>query len=257
MKKKAAIFTIVKDEYYFLPKWIKYYSQFFDKNDMFILDHETKDGSTTGLGVNVKLISNGLAFDHLWLVEQVQSFQSELLQQYEVVVFTEVDEILYGLNEPLDKLIDGFIKDENKKFLTSIGYEIRQDIGNEKPLLLDDNIMQYRDYWFRYTSYDKTLITKVPLKYGFGFHECNYTKSFDNLYMLHLHRVDLDIMIDRRSKRATQWNLKQDDIQKGFGSYHAEGERDRIIYYMNHYHDGRPIEATIIPKEHKDSIYGL
>ena len=85
------MFTIVKNESYFLPIWIKYYSFFFDKNDIYILDHDSDDNSTTELDVNVVNIHNTLAFDHQWLVDTVQDFQQKLLEKYKCVLFSESD----------------------------------------------------------------------------------------------------------------------------------------------------------------------
>jgi len=257
MKKKSAIFTIVKDEAYYLDKWLNYYSQFFNKEDIYVLDHQTKDSSTDNLDCNVIEIINEVAFDHLWLVDQVQNFQQTLLEQYEVVIFTEVDEILYSLNQSFDSFVEDFRLNNNLSYLSAIGYEIKQDIDHEKPLTQSDNILENRNYWFRYPNYDKTLITKIPLLYQPGFHFCNYDQIFNNLFLLHLHRVDLNLMIERRQKRATTWNLKQDDIARGWGTYHKDGEIEKIKYHFDHYHDSVFISVELIPQEHKNSIYGL
>lgn len=257
MKKKSAIFTIVKDESYYLDKWLKYYSQYFNNEDIYVLDHQTKDGSTDNLNCNVIEIVNELAFDHLWLVQQVENFQKNLLEEYEVVIFTEVDEILYSLNQSFDYFVEEFRNNDDLLFLTSIGYEIKQDVGNEKALDQTDNIMEHRTYWFKYPSYDKTLITKIPLKYEVGFHNCDKPKIFGNLFLLHLHRVDLDLMIERRQKRATTWNLKKDDIKNGWGVYHQQGEIEEIKHHFDHDFRGNIIINELIPEEHKKSIHGL
>jgi len=257
MKKKSAIFTIVKDEEYYLDKWLNYYSQFFNKKDIYILDHQTQDGSTDNLDCNVIKIVNVLAFDHYWLVEQVQNFQQTLLEKYEVVIFTEVDEILYSLNQSFDSFVEDFRLDNNLQHLCSIGYEIQQNTETEKFLNKEDKIIENRNFWFKYPSYDKTLITKIPLKYQPGFHFCNYDKVYGNLFLLHLHRVDLNLMIERRQKRVTNWNLKLDDMARGLGTYHKDGEIEKIKYHFDHYHTDVFIPVEPIPQEHKDSIYGL
>ena len=45
-KKKCAVFTIVKNENYFLPIWLKHYKRYFDNSDIYVLDHQSNDGST-------------------------------------------------------------------------------------------------------------------------------------------------------------------------------------------------------------------
>ena len=102
MKKKCAVFTIVKNENYFLPIWLKHYKKYFNNSDIYVLDHQSNDGSTNNLDVNVIRIDYKLAFDHHWLVQTVQQQQTKLLEEYESVLFAEVDEIIYTVNEPLN-----------------------------------------------------------------------------------------------------------------------------------------------------------
>jgi hypothetical protein len=80
MKKKCAVYTIVKNENYFLPKWIKHFTKYFDNSDIYILDHQSSDGSTSNLDVNVIEVINELAFDHQWLLDTVENYQSVLLE---------------------------------------------------------------------------------------------------------------------------------------------------------------------------------
>lgn len=170
-----------------------------------------------------------------------------------MVIFTESDEILYGYNQRLDDLIESFRVNENIKYLTSIGYEVMQDLGTENHLSVSDLIIPNRNYWFRYTQYDKTLISKMPLKWQVGFHHCNYPKSFGNLFMMHLHRVDFELMLERHHIRANKWNLKKEDVAIGWGTYHGVGDREKLLDYFNTI----PSPKELIPQEHRNSVYGL
>ena len=49
-KKSRAVITMAKNESVFLPIWWRYYAQFFLPEDIYILDHESTDGSTSGGG---------------------------------------------------------------------------------------------------------------------------------------------------------------------------------------------------------------
>lgn len=248
MKKKCAIFTIVKNEYYFLPKWIQHYSKFFDKKDLYILDHESNDGSTDNLDVNVKKIIYNLAFDHQWLVDTIQNFQKELLEKYECVIFAESDELLYSLDKDLNLIIDDFLK-INDPYLTSVGYEVIQDIQNEKFLNDSEKIMINRNYWFRHSLYDKTLISKIPLRWQWGFHDIiEAPKNFSfNLYLAHLHRCDFKLMVKRHQERATKWNLKNDE---NHGFQHKIKEESEILKYF----ESIPSKIETIPSEHKNLL---
>ena len=109
IKKKCAVFTTVKNESIFLPIWLRHYQQYFDNQDIYVLDHHSTDGSTLNLPVNVKTVANDYVNDHEWLVKIAQDFQKELLKEYECVVFAESDEILYSLEKPFNQTIDEFI----------------------------------------------------------------------------------------------------------------------------------------------------
>jgi hypothetical protein len=190
MKKKAAIFTIVKDEDYFLPIWIKYYSQYFNKEDIYILDHNTVGDSTKNLECNVIRLNYDELFNHQWLCSTVKSYQKELLEKYEVVVFTEIDEILFSTEKPFNLIIEDFYN-SNNEYITCLGYELIQDLKTEKPLTFGDSIAKNRKYWMHEPRYNKTLVSKIPLDWAIGFHDTNYSSNIlDNFYMAHLHFVD-------------------------------------------------------------------
>lgn len=252
MKKKCAVFTIVKNESYFLPIWLKHYQKYFSNEDIYVLDHQSDDGSTTGLNVNVVPIVNELAFDHQWLVDTVQNFQEQLLQQYECVLFAESDELIYSVENPLDKVIDIFLNDEEVKFQTCTGHEVIQHLDQEKPLQPGEEIFENRNYWFKFPMYDKTLLSKVPLNWVWGFHE---TKDLSvntkyNLFLCHLHRVDFEFMLKRHEERATKWKLKDDG---NAGHQHRIGDRKGVSDYFL----SIPSRIVEIPQIHKLALNGI
>jgi hypothetical protein len=253
-KKKAAVFTIVKNESYFLPKWIKHYQQYFDKADIYVLDHQSNDGSTEDLSVNVVPVINELAFDHQWLVETVQNFQIKLFESYEVVIFAESDELLYTLDKPLNEMIDDFISDQGQQLVTCVGYEVKQDLDNEATIMYTDKIFKYRDYWYRSAfHYDKTLISKIPLNWVWGFHDTiGHAKNYAySLHMVHLHRCDFELMLERHAERAKKWNIKNDG--DGVGFQHRLGERDQVLSYFNQI----PAPVERIPDSHKTILINI
>lgn len=253
MKKKSAVFTIVKNENYFLPIWIKHYKKYFDESDIYVLDHQSNDGSTENLTVNVVQVINELAFDHQWLVDTVQNFQKELLDKYECVVFAESDELLYSIEKPLNYVIEELINNPNQDYITCKGYEVIEMKG-ERSLTPKDEIFENRNYWFNYSvNYDKTLISKIPLKWIWGFHSAiGKTKLFTNeVYMAHLHRVDFEMMLKRHEERAKKWILKDDGA--GIGFQHRIGDREGVMEYFKNI----PSLPVLIPIEHKNVLKGI
>lgn len=86
-KRKCAVFTIVKNESVYLPIWLRYYKKYFNDKDIYVLDHESTDGSTENLSVNCKLVTNDLFQDNEWLLSVTKEFQRKLLRDYRQVLF--------------------------------------------------------------------------------------------------------------------------------------------------------------------------
>jgi len=253
MKKKCAIFTIVKDEEYFLPIWIKHYKKYFKPEDIYVLDHDSVDGSTDNIDVNIEKVHRDLAFDHLWLVETVQNYQKELLEKYEIVIFAESDELLYSIERPFDELLNDF-SNSDQNYLTCHGYEIIHNIEKEKKLTVGESILENRNEWFRYTAYDKTLISKIPLEWSVGFHDAGVRNHSPELFMMHLHRVDFELMLKRHEIRANKWRLKDDGPA---GWYHKVGDREGVLNYFNNPVGLDKIPIEKIPEKHKLALNGI
>ena len=256
IKKKCAVFTIVKNEDYFLPIWLKHYKKFFSKEDIYVLDHQSSDGSTNNLDINKEIVINDLAFDHQWLVNTVQDYQRKLLDRYNSVLFAEVDELIYTLDRPLNETIDLFNQNELCQVQTCKAREVKEIIGTEKPLQPGDEIFKHRNYWFEFPMYNKTLLSKVPLNWQFGFH-C-YSIASDGsghldttyeLQMAHLHRCDFELMLKRHQERAFKWNLKDDG---GNGFHHKIGDREGVLHYFN-----STEREEEIPQAHKEALAGI
>jgi hypothetical protein len=234
MKKKCAVFTIVKNEKYFLPIWINHYKRYFDSSDIYILDHQSDDHSTNNLDVNVITVENELAFDHNWLCQTVIEFQRKLLEEYTCVLFAEGDEIIYSVDRELNKAIDDFII-SNFRFIRCKGYEIVQ-LEDEKNLLPNESIINNRDYWFYSHLYSKTLLSKDPLIWDWGFHTI---KNYENdkitgkfgLTLCHLHRIDFELMLERHRDRIYKLNTVNDDC----GGQNKTFNREDLLEYFNEY----------------------
>jgi len=72
MKKKAAVFTIVKDEARCLPVFLRYYSKYFAPEDIYVLDHNNVDGCCEGIDARVVPVDHEYSFNHEWLRTTVQ-----------------------------------------------------------------------------------------------------------------------------------------------------------------------------------------
>ena len=255
MKSKCAVFTIVKNERIFLPIWIKHYKKYFDASDIYILDHQSTDGSTENLDVNVILVENEFAFDHTWFHGTVEKFHIQLLQKYQAVLFSDGDELVYTVDKPLNETIDLFLSNEDCKFQTCHGYEIIQDMQRERSLLDHEEILPNRNYWYYSKLYCKTLLSKVPLSWCVGFHITNpptHDTTY-NLYLCPLHKYDFEQMLKRHQERKANWKYHSDVVEKGMSWHNAIADRQGILFLFNLIDD--PIIP--IPEIHKQSLKGI
>lgn len=171
------------------------------------------DGSTSGLDVESIKVHNpngeDEVFDTSWLLHTVKYFQAKLFEHYQSVLFTEVDELVYSLKIPLNKTIDNFLKSDSR-FATCTGYEIVQNLKKEHALKSNEFVKE-RNYWIRAYAYNKTLLSKVPLDWKGGFHQIRSEEvdnSFD-LFLCHLHRMDLNLMLKRNVERIKNFTISK------------------------------------------------
>jgi hypothetical protein len=205
-RKRRAVLTIVQNESVFLPIWLSYYSRFFDPDDIYVLDHDTTDGSTDRDDFNRIPVSHN-SVDHTWMVRTIEQHQRALLERYEVVLVTDVDEIIAPRPElgTLAEYIDALDED----FVNCFGYELIHLIDREGPFDPSLKVLDQRRYWFHNGAYSKPAVTMEPVRWQPGFHarEDGRTQLDPDLYLIHLHRMDYGICLARhRYRHGRTWN---------------------------------------------------
>jgi hypothetical protein len=200
-----AIITMVHNEPVFLPIWLGYYSRFFAPEDIYVLDNETTDGSTERDGF-VRIPVAHDTVDHTWMVRTIEKLQHELLTRYDVVVVTDVDEIIAPVpgTGSLATYLDRF----DEEFVNCLGYELLHVQAQEPPLRLDQPILDQRRHWFFNGGYDKPALATTPMRWRPGFHgRADFAYNLDpDLRLVHLHRMDYGICLERhRTRRRRPW----------------------------------------------------
>jgi glycosyl transferase family 2 len=233
--RRRAAFTISQNEPLMLPIWLDYYGRYFDADDLYVIDHDSTDGSTSDLEDRCRVVPvhRLVAFDHHWLKTTVEAFQAFLLRSYDTVLFAEVDELVVAdpnRHSGLDSYIDGLALPAAR----CVGFNVVQQ-ADEPPLRFDRPLLAQRRYWQASPYYSKRLLSRVPLRWADGFHE-EYSAPDDPpdpaLVLVHLHRIDYDACLARhRSSAAREWN--EADAQQavdGRGSRTAASIADPIEF---------------------------
>jgi hypothetical protein len=215
--KNRAVITIVHNEPVFLAIWLGYYSRFFDPEDIYVLDNDSTDGSTRRGGF-VRIPVEHDSVDHTWMVRTIEGLQHELLGRYDVVLVTDVDEIVTPVPEwgTLAEYLDDF----DEEWVNCLGYEILHVHERERPIDLSQPILNQRSYWFANDAYDKAALATMPVTWRPGFHgRADYHFQPDpDLRLVHLHRMDYDICLERhRTRERREW--AESDVREGWAAH--------------------------------------
>jgi hypothetical protein len=229
--KRRAIITITHDEAVFFPLWLRYYSRSFGPEDIYVLDHDTSDGSTDGDGF-VRIPVSHDTFDNRWMVRTVEGLQRELLDRYDVVLVTDVDEIVAPLPQwgSLTEYIDRF----DEPWVNCLGYEVVHVRALEPPFRSDRPVLAQRDYWFANDGYDKPSLSTEPISWEPGFHSRvdGEMRLDPDLYLIHLHRLDYELALARH-RRWTDRTWETEDLEQGWGTHNRvvdEADFERWFY---------------------------
>jgi Glycosyl transferase family 2 len=213
LPRRRAVVTMVHNEPAFLPIWLGYYSRWFSPEDIYVLDNETTDGSTSGGGF-VRLAAPHHCVDEQWRVATVQALQHELIQRYEIVVVTDVDELIAPTPQvgTLGQYLDRF----DEEWVNCLGYELLHLRDREAPFDPTRPILSQRHHWFPNGGYDKPAVSSAPLEWRTGFHgRADYHYNPDpDLRLIHLHRMDYEICLTRHRLRRNRAYAQSDRDEK-------------------------------------------
>jgi hypothetical protein len=242
-----AIVTMAHNEKVLLPIWWHYYSRCFRPEDIYILDHETTDGSTSGGGF-VRISVCRSVVDWGWHRDMLQAEQHRLLEKYEIVLCTDVDELVAP--DPRVGTLGDYLDKFEEDFVTCRGYELLHLKESEPPIDLSRPILEQRHCWFSNPAYSKPLLARVPMHWHGGLHTRvdGAVQQDPNLYLIHLHRLDYDVCLARHQQRiARSWNAR--DLNEGWGYQNRITDPEQFQrWFYNDSCCGTPIIQERIPE---------
>jgi hypothetical protein len=244
---RSAIITIVRDEAIFFPIWLRYYSRHFAPDDIYVLDHETTDGSTSGGGF-VRIPVTNDSWSIAWMVDTVRGLQHELIGRYDVVVVTDVDEIIAP--DPHDRPLRDYLATFDDEFVNCFGHEILHVPEEEPPFDPSRPVLEQRHWWFVSGIYNKPSVATVPMDWKLGFHVHSSGRlNLDwRLRLIHLHRLDYRMCLERH-RRNLERKWADLDLTEGLGTHNRivdEAEFDEWFRHGTHFGEVKP--ARIPPR---------
>ena len=194
---KIAAITMVYNERQLLPTWLHHYGSAIGYENLYIIDDGSTDGSTSDVRIINRINKRRVALDEDDRAALISYFHEELLDYYDIVIYTDCDEII---------AIDPALKVNLKEYLCSHDYEVKRvfafdvlhRVGTEPQLNFDQPLFEQRSFVRFEPYYCKTLISKSPIRWQVGFHRSNKQSCIDtNLLMFHLRSVDYNSSINR------------------------------------------------------------
>lgn len=203
--KRICVITMVRNDEFYLRKWVKYYSHqlgkgnlrvYFDGEDQQIPDF--CEGVYTELkpripGLVVKAEKERLSF----LSMQASRLMKE--EGYDMVIGTDADEFLVvdpkcgmTLSEYLNSI-------KIKVCVSGLGVDVGQHLDLESEIDGDLPFLNQRSHAYLCSRYTKPSVIAAPVMWGSGFHRIKgHNFHIDkNLYLFHFGSIDLE-MIKRR-----------------------------------------------------------
>jgi Glycosyl transferase family 2 len=243
-----ALITMVHNEPVFLPIWLGYYSRFFVPEDIYVFDNESDDGSTERDGF-VRLPVRHNRVDHRWMVRKIQDLQHELLDRYDMVLVTDVDEIVAP--DPRWGTLGEYLDRFDEEWVNCLGYELLHVRDKEPPLRLEEPILSQRHHWYFNDAYNKAALASAPMDWTPGFHgrtDGSYALDPD-LRMIHLHRMDYELCLERhRTRSRRRWARR--DARLGWAGHNRIVD-DRAFerwFYEDAYFERFAVKPEQIPE---------
>ena len=212
MKKIAAI-TMVRNDDFYLKKWVEYYGGELGRENLYIffdgLDQTVPSFCEGTHSQLVEKVGTDVVSNDKGRVALMSSKAAELFADgYELVIGTDCDEFVV-VDPRLGKSLQEYLSAASIKYsLSPLGLDFGQKLGEEDAIREDVPFLEQRHYAQLGTRYTKSSVIARPLEWGSGFHRVrghNFHIAKD-LYLLHFGYFDMG-RIEERFKDANRLAL--------------------------------------------------
>lgn len=203
---KVAAVTMVYNEPDFLPIWLRHYAHQVGGRHCYVIDHGSDDGSTDSHGeVNVVRIPRS-AQDDERRTHFISRFCAALLDWYDWVIHTDVDEIVLADPRSYATLTE-YCAGSPPEVVTAAGFNVHHLPESEPAVDLTRPISEQRR-WVRLSgAMCKPVLIRRAVDWVPGFHcASDAPVAFDRLFLFHLRWFDKALGLKRLAKtRAMPW----------------------------------------------------
>lgn len=220
----VAFVTMVYDDAFFLDLWVRYYSRFTERRNLYVITHGPQDyAQDIAAGCNIIEVNRRAPYrsmdqDRFQLVNHLCS---GLNYMFDWVVYNDVDELLVldpAVGDDLIAYIEGI--SPHTKVVSPLGVEVLHRVDLESDYDPSRAMLAQRKYMRVNAWYCKPCLTQIPLQWGpdgHGSEHGTYTLSED-LYLFHLKWFDQQFHIDRHQDRLNMRGTNEDGSALVFGA---------------------------------------
>lgn len=228
MKRIAAV-TMVRNDDFYLRKWVEYYGRELGKENLYIYFDGTDQ--TIGdfcQGTNAELhdkIGSQVVEAEKGRLKFLSGKAADLLAGgYDMVIGVDADEFII-VDPKLGKTLTEYLSEQKIGYsLSALGLDFGQKLGEEGDITEDEPFLKQRHYAQIGTRYTKPSIVAKPCVWGSGFHRIkkhNFHIAKD-LYLFHFGYFD---------KKRLEYRFQDKDRTEQGWSKHMQ-KRSRTIRYV-------------------------
>ncbi len=247
---RVAAVTMVWNEAHFLPIWLRHYGRQVGLENCHIIDHGSNDGSTSALDCGSVIRIPRTPLDEDKRCAFVSQICSGLLEFYDVVIHSDVDELLVA-DPDIATSLAIFASMCDRPVITAVGLNVVQSLDTEANIDPSRVISTQRDSIWFVAAMCKPMMIRRPVKWVAGFHNCNSEIRFEGIYNFHLRYYDLERGLTRLKKTR--------EMERAFPGLNAhqaipdEQWKNDFLYGIN----TRPILENITLKLAEDPLCRL
>ncbi|PKP34691.1 MAG: hypothetical protein CVT98_10630 [Bacteroidetes bacterium HGW-Bacteroidetes-15] len=197
-RKKIAVISMLRNDDFFVYKWIDYYGAQFGRENLYLI----LDGQDQPLPNNHETL-NVIRIPHIPLSRSkgdrnrarlVSHFAKALFRRYDIVIASDIDEFLVvdpNQNKSLFEYLQNPFWGSSR---SALGLDVGQHVEKELPIDPSRPFLEQRSFAHVSARYTKPVVALKPIRWGSGYHRIK-GKNFridPNLFLFHFGMVDFN-----------------------------------------------------------------
>ena len=200
--------------------WAAYYRAAVGAENCYVLDHGSDDRSIDACGPYQVARLPRSKLDEVWRAGLVSKLCADLLDRYDAVAYTDVDELLVADPRRFSSLVSLSAATE-ADVLTAFGTNMLE-VAGDAPIDFSRPITAQRHWTRPFSSLCKPALVRRPVQWCPGFHLADAPSQFGGLYLFHIAYLDHRITARRQAKRRGV------ERSEGHGTHHDAAPEEMV-----------------------------